>query len=75
MAVLELGSANPGWIGWIIFRMFEHFKEIEISANMCALLFVELVELMYNLYSYLIWKNLTVSELGSEIMVELVELA
>ena len=62
----ELGSANPGWIGWISFRLFEDFKEIEISGSMCALFLAELAELMYNSYRYLIWKYLVVSELGSE---------
>ena len=66
IAVLELGSANLGWIGWISFRLFEDFKEIEISASVCALFLVELVELMYNSYSYLIWKYLVISELGIE---------
>ena len=50
IAVPELGSTNPGWIGWIGFRLFSDFKEIDIYVSMCALFLVELVEFMLNIY-------------------------
>ena len=65
LAFSELGSAYPGWIGWISFRSFYDFKEIEISASMCARFLVELVELMLNTYIYSLWDYLAFSELGS----------
>ena len=51
----ELGSAYPGWIGWISTRLFYDFREIEISASMCARFLVEFVELILNKYIYSLW--------------------
>ena len=50
LAFSELGSAYPGWIGWFSSRSFQDFKEIEISAIVCACFLVELVDLMLNTY-------------------------
>ena len=65
LAYSELGSAYPGWIGWISTRLFYDFREIEISASMCARFLVELVELILNTYFYLLWNYIAYSELVS----------
>ena len=75
LAFSKLGSAFPGWIGWISTRSFWYFKEIKISPSMCLCFLVELVELMLNTYIHSLWDYLAFSELGSAYPGWIIELA
>ena len=68
LAFSKIGSAFPGWIGWISTRSFWYFKEIKISPTMCPCFLVELLELlelMLNTYIHSLWGYIAFSELGS----------
>ena len=55
IAVLELGSGDDGWIS---FRSFKDFREIDIFAIICGLFSVELVDLIINTYIQSFWHYL-----------------